>query len=420
MPTPIALVDCNNFYASCERVFQPSLRDRPVVVLSNNDGCVIARSAEAKALGIGMGDPWHLVRDRHRGAGVAVRSSNYTLYGDMSARVMRVLSEFSPDLEVYSIDEAFLGLAGFEGRLAEHAARLRATVLRHTGIPVSVGISTSKTLAKVANRKAKKDPGSGGVCVLIDHGEQEAHLATLALDELWGVAGRLAVRMHALGILTALDLRRSDPRHMRAHFSVVVERTVHELRGTPCIDLEMHAPDRKSLMASRSFGRPVRVRREMEEALATFTARAAEKMRRQALVTACVVVMMHTNRHRPDRPQYYGVRPMHLPIATADTGKLIGAAMAALACVWREGYEYTKAGVLFPTLDRADAVQSSLFDAPDSPRTMLLMRSVDHLNHKYGRGTVVHATAGRSHAWKLRTDHLSRRYTTNWAELLAV
>ena len=419
---PVALVDCNNFYASCERVFQPALRGRPVVVLSNNDGCVIARSEEAKALGIGMGDPWHLVRERHRHAGVAVRSSNYTLYGDMSARVMRILSEFTPELEVYSIDEAFLGLGGVTEDLEAMAARMRERILRWTGIPVSVGISTSKTLAKVANRKAKKDrsPGAGGVCVMLDPAEQERHLASIALDDLWGVAGRLALRMHAMGIETPLDLRRADPRHMRAHFSVVVERIVHELRGTPCIDLELHAPERKSIMASRSFGRPVRARREMEEAIATFVSRAAEKMRLQSLATACVVAFMHTNRHRADRPQRYVARSVHLGVATADTGRLVAAAMAALADAWCDGYEYTKAGVTFPTLDRADAVQASLFERPDGDASKALMRSVDGLNRRYGRGTVAYATAGLRHGWTLRAGHLSPRFTTNWADLLAV
>ena len=303
---PIALVDCNNFYASCERLFQPALRGVPVIVLSNNDGCVIARSNEAKALGIGMGDPWHLVKDRHAGSGIVVRSSNYTLYGDLSARVMRVLSDFTPELEVYSIDEAFLGLGGFEGRLKSHARRLRATVLQWTGIPVSVGIAPTKTLAKVANRTAKKDPASGGVCLLVTREAQEEALRRLELTDLWGVAGRLAERMGAIGITTPLQLRDADPQVVRQAFSVVVERMVHELRGRPCLDLERHSPDRKSIMATRSFGRPVALRREMEEAVASHTARPAEKMRRQGLATASLIVFAHTNRHRPDQPQYGG------------------------------------------------------------------------------------------------------------------
>src|SRR6202042_2411042 len=212
MPGPVALVDCNNFYASCERVFQPDLRGRPVVVLSNNDGCVIARSNEAKALGVGMGDPWHLCRDRFKAAGIMVRSSNYTLYGDMSARVMRALAGFTPDLEIYSIDEAFLSFAGFDTRLEAHARELRRTVQQWTRIPVSVGIAPTKTLAKVANRFAKKDADRGGVCLLLSEASQIELLGRTELTDLWGVAGRLAQRLKAIGINTPLDLRNADPR----------------------------------------------------------------------------------------------------------------------------------------------------------------------------------------------------------------
>ena len=224
---PIGLVDCNNFYASCERVFQPALRGRPIVVLSNNDGCVIARSNEAKALGLKMGDPWHLVKDQHRGAGIVVRSSNYTLYGDMSARVMQTLGGFTPQLEIYSIDEAFLGFAGF-------------------------------------NRLAKKDPERAGVCLLTGEAGQRAALERLDLTDIWGIARRSAERLATLGITTPLALRDADPRFLRGHFSVVMERLVHELRGTPCIDFEEVTPDRKTIIASRSFGRAVTSRDELE------------------------------------------------------------------------------------------------------------------------------------------------------------
>ena len=321
-----ALVDCNNFYASCERVFQPELRGKPVVVLSNNDGCVIARSNEAKALGIPMGEAWHLCRERGPTEGVIVRSSNYTLYGDMSARVMKILADFTPDLEVYSIDEAFLGMQGFEHRLAQHAAELRRTVLQWTGIPVSVGIAPTKTLAKVANRFAKKDPALEGVCILTEAAAIDARLAGMEMTDLWGVARRLADRLAVLGIRTPLDLKRADPRLIRERFSVVLERTVHELRGVSCLALEDVTPDRKSIMASRSFGQPVYTRPEMEEAVSTYTARAAEKMRRQQLVTAQLVVFIHTNRFRPQDAPYNATQAVTLAVATADTGKLITAA----------------------------------------------------------------------------------------------
>src|SRR5580700_3204957 len=229
MASPIALVDCNNFYASCERLFQPELRGVPLVVLSNNDGCVIARSNEAKALGIAMGEPWHVVRARIAERDLRMRSSNYTLYGDMSARVMRVLAGFTPDLEFYSIDEAFLGLAGFEHRLEAHARELRQRVLQWTGIPVSVGIASTKTLAKVANHRAKKDPACQGVCVMLDDAALDAELARLPLTDIWGIAGRLSRRLADIGITTPLALKQADARFIRERFSVTRERTALEL-----------------------------------------------------------------------------------------------------------------------------------------------------------------------------------------------
>ncbi|WP_454859360.1 Y-family DNA polymerase [Rhizobium binxianense] len=420
MPAPIALVDCNNFYASCERVFQPQLRLRPVVVLSNNDGCVIARSNEAKALGIEMGAPWHLNRDRFAKEGVVVRSSNYTLYGDMSARVMRVLGGFVPDMEVYSIDEAFLSLAGFEGRAIEHMRQARATVLQHTGIPVSIGIAPTKTLAKVANRIAKKTPESGGVLSLMEADAQTAALARLELTDLWGLANRTAARLTAIGIHTPLELRGADPKWIRAQFSVVMERMVWELRAVPCMELEQATPDRQTIMASRSFGRPVDELHEMQEAVASYVSRAGEKMRRQNLVTPALQVFILTNRFKPDDPQYTGQHTVHLPVATADTTRLARAALHALGCIWRDGFQYKKAGVICLDLHPAGKVQETLFHATDTPARVHLMQAMDALNRRYGRDTVAIATGGTRKAWGLRSDQRSPRYTTRWAELLAV
>lgn len=417
---PLALVDCNNFYASCERLFQPALRGRPVVVLSNNDGCVIARSNEAKALGIEMGEPWHICRKRVDTQGVIVRSSNYTLYGDMSARVMRVLEGFTPDLEVYSIDEAFLGLAGFETRLEAHGRALRATVLQWTGIPVSVGIAPTKTLAKLANRTAKKTPESGGVMLLLTAAEQEAALARINLTDLWGVAHRMADRLATIGIRTPLDLRQADAKFVRMHTSVVMERMVLELQGIPCIGLEEAPPDKKMILASRSFGRRVTARREMEEAVTTHTARAAEKLRRQGLACGRLAVFIHTDKHRPQDRQYAGERAIALPVATADTGRLNSAAMTALAALYRDGHEYKKAGVMLIDLMPAGTVQGSLFDRPDDAKAVARMRALDALNARYGRGTVTFASMGRKAGWKLRSDFVSPRYTTAWADLLEV
>lgn len=415
----LALVDCNNFYASCERVFQPKLRGKPVVVLSNNDGCVIARSNEAKALGIPMGEAWHICQKRVKTEGVIVRSSNYTLYGDMSARVMRVLGEFTPELEIYSIDEAFLNLAGFGDRMEAHARELRRTVLQWTGIPVSVGIAPTKTLAKLANRAAKKDLSSGGVKILDSEASIDACLAAIQLTDLWGVSHRLAARLEALGITTPLALKQSDPRFIREQFGVVLERTVLELQGVPCIALEDAAPDRKSIMASRSFGRPVKSRIELEEAVATYCARAAEKLRRQQLATAHLTVFIHTNRFREDQRQYYGTQAITLPVATSDTGKLITAAHRALAVIWKDGYSYKKAGVMLLDLHKAAEVQETLFDAIDSPAAQARMQAVDRLNAKYGRDTVTFAATGSRQGWQLRSQFHSPRYTTSWNDLLA-
>jgi DNA polymerase V len=417
---PIALVDCNNFYASCERVFQPRLRGLPVVVLSNNDGCVIARSNEAKALGVEMGAPWHLCRESFRKTGVVVRSSNYTLYGDMCARVMRVLSNFTPNLEIYSIDEAFLSFAGFEARCETHARELRRTVQQWTGIPVSVGIAPTKTLAKVANRLAKKDADAGGVRLLLGEQSQRDALGRLELTDLWGIAGRLAERLRAIGIMTPLELRDADSRLIRERFSVVLERMVLELRGIACLGLEEVTPDRKSLVASRSFGRPVETRHELEEAVSVYTARAAEKMRRQNLATASIAIWIQTNSFKPGERQYSASKAVRLPVATADTGKLIAAATAGLGIIFKSGYRYKKAGVTFLDLVAADRVQGGLFDRPDDARSIRRMRALDQLNARFGRGTVGFGTAGERHGWKLRREFISPRYTTVWDELLRV
>ena len=333
---------------------------------------------------------------------------------------MRVLADFTPQLEIYSIDEAFLGLAGFDHRLEAHARVLRATVLQWTGIPVSVGIAPTKTLAKAANRMAKKDPSSGGVALLLTAAAQEAALARMELTDLWGIARRMAERLAAVGICTPLDLRHADPQFVRERFSIVMARMVHELRGTPCIGLEDVTPDRKSLVASRSFGRPVTVPGEMAEAVATYVARAAEKMRRQRLATSSLIVFVETNRFRPNDPQHCASQPVQLPVATADTGKLTTAALRGLAAIWRAGFSYKKAGVMLLDLVPASVVQGGLFDAPDTPARQRLMGVVDSLNARYGRDTMSFARSGRRRAWKLRSEHHSPRYTTSWEELLKV
>lgn len=420
MTTFFALVDCNNFYASCERLFQPALRDKPVVVLSNNDGCVIARSNEAKALGVEMGTPWHLARERFEKLGIVVRSSNYVLYGDMSARVMKLLAGFAPAIEVYSIDEAFLDLTGFDGRRDEIGRRLRAHVLQWTGIPVSIGIAPSKTLAKLANRLAKKDPASGGVLSLDDAAAQEAALARVSLTDLWGVARGTQARLAELGITTALALRHADHRFIREKLGVVGERIVLELQGTPCVALKEVAQDRKNIVSSRSFGTAITLLEDMREAVVDYTTKAAVKMRRQHLATAHLAVFVETNRFRPDQRQHYAIRPYHLPVATSDTGRLVTAALRVLETIWRDGHRYHKAGVMLMDLGPAEKVTGGLFDRPDPPQSIARMRAMDDLNKRFGRGTVAMAGAGIRRGWGMRAEYLSKRYTTRWEEVLEV
>jgi DNA polymerase V len=381
---------------------------------------VIARSNEAKVLGIEMGAPWHLNREKFEREGVIIRSSNYTLYGDMSARVMKVLSQFTSNLEVYSIDEAFLALEGFEPRLAGHAGELRRTVLQWTGIPVSVGVASTKTLAKAANRFAKKDPDRQGVLVMLDERDVEHVLSRMQLTDLRGVARRIAQRMEDLGITTPLKLRDADPQFIREKFSVVMQRMVMELRGVQCIALEEHVPDRKGIIASRSFGRPVTTRQEMEEAVASYAARACEKMRRQNLATAHVSVFVETNSFKASDPQYHASRAVRLPVASASTSTIAQAAARALNVLWREGFRYKKAGVMLLDLGPAAKVQGDLWTSPDTARSKALMRAMDGLNAHYGRDTLAYAAAGRQKAWKLRRDFMSPRYTTSWRELLSV
>jgi DNA polymerase V len=417
--TVLALVDCNNFYASCERLFQPRLRGRPVVVLSNNDGCVIARSNEAKALGIVMGDPWHLNKQKFEKHGVIVRSSNYTLYGDLSGRVVNVLRDFTPHLEVYSIDEAFLSFDGFAD-FGAHAHTLRARVLQWTGIPVSVGIAPTKTLAKAANRVAKKTANCHGVHALLTESEQTRALEGFALTDLWGVADRLATRLGEIGITTPLQLRDADTSLLRERLGVLVERMALELRGVPTQSLTMTNPANKTILASRSFGRAVTERRELEESICTHIARAAEKMRRQNLVAGAVMVFVTTNKFKTEDRQYAASRTVELPVASADTMTLSNAALAAAGRLWRPGYRYKKAGITLLALGPSHNVQSDLWCRPDTPRSKALMQAMDTINAAYGRDKLKLAVSGIERGWSLRSEKRSPHYTTDWDELLDV
>jgi len=415
----LALVDCNSFYAACERVFEPRLWGRPVIVLSNNDGCVVARSAEAKALGIAAGAPFFEIRDLAARYGVAVRSSNYTLYGDLSARVMAVLGRFTPRLEVYSIDEAFLDLGGEAAdRLADCGRAIRRTVRRWTGIPVSVGIGPTKTLAKAANHLAKRDPAAGGVRSLAGAGEQTAALARLDVEDVWGIGRRLGARLWRAGIRTALQLREAHPARVRRLLGVVGERTALELRGLPCLGLEETPPPAKSIVRSRSFGRPVRRRETLEEAVAAHATRAAEKLRQQRQVAGAVGVFVATSPFRA--APYANAATVALDPLTDDTGRLIRAALAAVRPIFRPGLAYQKAGVMLSGLEPRAGLVEDLFDRQERARSERLMGALDEVNGRLGPGTLRYAASGFDRPWQMRRERASPHYTTRWDELPTV
>ena len=423
-----ALVDCNNFYASCERLFRPDLEGRPVVVLSNNDGCVIARSNEAKALGIPMAAPYFKIEAKYRGCGVAVFSSNYALYGDMSRRVMQVLAERVPALEVYSIDEAFLDLAGLGGGLAGWGLagwglELARTVRRWTGIPVSVGIAPTKTLAKIANRLAKKGKSASGP--VLEWGSlaaPEEELAALPVEEVWGVAGRWGARLRRMGVGTALALARADPAMLRRGFGVVMERIGRELGGVSCLPLQLAPPPRRQILVSRSFGRRLERKDDLRAAVAAFAARAGEKLRRQGLRTGAVSVFIQTSPFDTVGPRYGNGATAVLESPTRDSGRLVQCATQGLERIFRAGVAYQKAGVLLMDLSSEGVRQGLLFSSEyvDTARTDRLMRSLDRINRDPGRPVVRYATELLSDRWRMRQRMKSPASTTRWSELPVV
>ena len=416
MKTRFALVDCNNFYASCERVFNPRLIGRPVVVLSNNDGCVIARSEETKLLGIAMGAPAFQNEEIFRRHGVLVLSSNYTLYGDMSARVMTTLRPLATSMEVYSIDEAFLGLEPWQGE--PYCRELRAKVRQWTGIPVSVGIASTKTLAKLANRIAKKTPSLQGVFDLTAALDPDAILARVPCGDVWGIGRRLATRLSAAGIQTALGLKQADMAWVRRELGVVGERTARELNGVSCLTLE-EAPDpQKGIATARSFGQPIEAIEELEQALATFTARAAEKLRAGGQLAGRIQVHLETSPFRPDQPQYYPVSQTALSEPTSHTPDLIAAATALLRKIYRPGYQYRKVGVFLTELSTEGTAQLPLFGTKSGSATTRLDSLVDQLNRRYGTNTVRYGSMGFQQQWRMRQERKSRGFTTRWGELL--
>jgi DNA polymerase V len=418
--TAIALIDANNFYVSCERVFQPKLRNRPVVVLSNNDGCVIARSNEAKALGVKMGAPLFKTQHLVEAYDVAVYSSNYALYGDMSQRVMDALQEFTPEVEVYSIDEAFMGLEDEGGAgLRARGTEIREKVRQWTGIPVSVGIGHTKTLAKIANRVAKKEETAQGVFDLTPVSEQTRVLEGTAVEDVWGVGPAYAKLLKAAGIHTARKLRDADRRWIRRRMTVVGARIVEELRGHSCLSLEQCPQQKKSLTCSRSFGMLVESLEELRQAVGVYLTRAAERLRRAGLAAGVVTVFINTSRFGSE-PRYGNSITYELASATDVTGELLEWALKGLGQIFRSGYKYKKAGVMLNRLVPADQLSTRLFGATSFERSRRVMRALDQINARHGRDTVRYGVARPNGRWQTRFLRKSQNYTTCLREVLCI
>jgi DNA polymerase V len=414
-----ALVDGNNFYVSCERVFNPKLEGKPVVVLSNNDGCAVARSAEVKALGVTMGTPWFQMKDLAKQHGIIALSSNYELYADLSNRMMGILSKFSPDQEIYSIDECFLGFDGFHNYdFLAYGKEIRQTVKQWVGIPVCVGMANTKTLAKLANHCAKKAlAGEEGVFDFnrLTASERSALFARIPVSEIWGVGRKLSERLAERGIFHVEALRTADAKTLRREFSVVLERTIAELNGLSCMTLEEAVPNKQQIMSSRSFGQYVYELEPLKEAVASYIAIAAEKLRGQGSRAGMVQVYIRTNPHKENVPQYQRGLIVPLPEPTDDTLRLTKVALWLLTKIYLPGYAYQKAGVVLMNLADAGTVQLNLFSKHrDNPR---LMQVMDHINAVWGRDTLHSAATGVQKEWKMKRELKSPGFTTHWDQL---
>ncbi|MBS6003059.1 MAG: Y-family DNA polymerase [Citrobacter sp.] len=419
-----ALVDVNSFYASCETAFRPDLKGRPVVVLSNNDGCVIARNAEAKTVGVKMGDPYFKQKDLFRRYGVVCFSSNYELYADMSSRVMFTLEALSPRCEIYSIDEAFCDLTGVRNcRVLEDFGReLKDAVYQNTGLAVGVGIAQTKTLAKLANHAAKKlQRQTGGVVDLSNLDRQRKLMAALPVDEVWGVGRRISKKLETMGIKTVLDLADTDIRFIRKHFNVVLERTVRELRGEPCLELEEFAPVKQEIVCSRSFGERISDYDAMRQAICSYASRAAEKLRGEHQYCRFISTFVKTSPFALNEPYYGNSASVKLTTPTQDSRDIITAATRSLDAIWKDGHRFQKAGVMLGDFFSQGGAQLNLFDdnAP-KPNSSKLMEVLDHLNAKDGRGTLYFAGQGIQQQWQMKREMLSPRYTTRFSDLIIV
>jgi len=412
----IAIIDVNNFYVSCERVFNPKLENKPVVVLSNNDGCAISRSNEAKALGIKMGTPWFKFKEFAKQENVTALSSNYTLYLDMSHRVMTLLSKFSPDQEVYSIDESFLDLTSFKSKdLIQYSQQIKTKIKQWTGLPVSIGIGSTKTLSKLANHIAKKNSSFKGVCNLnvMDQDTLETWMSHIPVNEVWGVGRSLALKLNQLGIISVLDLKLADPDYIRQQFSIVLEKTVRELNGLICMELKDIAEPNKEIMVSRSFGRRVKDKQELIEAVTAYTSRAAERMRKQESVATSLYIYIRTSPH-DDKKQYANGINIPLFQPTDDSMALTNAALLGLDYIYREGFDYQKAGVTLCNLTSKDKMQGNLFKDTIAHSRMKIM---DTINQRW-KGKLKLGSEGVTKEWEMKAQFKSRNYTTDWDQLM--
>ncbi|MBJ8891141.1 Y-family DNA polymerase [Citrobacter sp. FDAARGOS_156] len=419
-----ALVDVNSFYASCETAFRPDLKGRPVVVLSNNDGCVIARNAEAKTIGVKMGDPYFRQKDLFHRCGVVCFSSNYELYADMSSRVMATLEALSPRCEIYSIDEAFCDLSGVRNcRVLEDFGReLKDAVYQNTGLAVGVGIAQTKTLAKLANHAAKKwQKQTGGVVDLSNLERQRKLMSALPVDEVWGIGRRIGKKLEAMGIKTVLELADTDIRFIRKHFNVVLERTVRELRGEPCLELEEFAPVKQEIVCSRSFGERITNYDAMRQGICSYASRAAEKLRGEHQFCRFISTFVKTSPFALNEPYYGNSASVKLLTPTQDSRDIIAAATRSLDAIWKDGHRYQKAGVMLGDFFSQGIAQLNLFD-DNAPRrgSEKLMEVLDHLNAKEGKGALYFAGQGIQQQWAMKREMLSPRYTTRYEDLLQI
>jgi len=404
----IALVDCNSFYVSCERLFNPSIIKKPVVVLSSNDGCVISRSMEAKALGIKMGEPYFKVKKIVRQNDVKVFSSNYSLYGDISRKVMKTLKQFAPQIEIYSIDEAFLNLSSIKNEdLTDHGNKIRKTILKWTGIPTSIGLAPTKTLSKAANHIAKKE--KSGVVNLINSKQTDELLMKIKINDVWGVGRQLTKFYIKNGISTAYQLKNMSNSWIKKNTNVFGSRTAMELRGIPCISLDIHLEKRKNCCVSRSFGKKVTKLEELKESITTHCLNAAEKIRIDNQTVKKITVFIRTSPFQKDRNYYANAKDVDLPIRTNDSIELVKEALFALKYIYKKGYRYQKAGIIFSGLKDVDVYRKNLFTTiSNEEKRIKLMKAIDYTNARYGRNVLSIAQAGLKKRWNIKRQHFSK------------